>query len=253
MDQAIVLFESLVLAESAPKILGTILVVWVTVRLLKKSIRHRELNRWIERARREREEKSKFLTLEKTIPGNVVDKIESFSSARDLSKDIQKGRIGLLDTIIHFSLKCRTCGRNEERVNAITEELYDEAYVQAERLMTEKKARGTKPRTLFGLPISIKECYSVTGCYSTGGLACRLKSRQKHDSLIVKLLKDAGAIPLCLGNTVQTMLSSESVNNIWGRSRNPWDLDRTPGGSSGGDAALVGDYDYCMVDSSSSF
>ena len=243
MDQAIVLVESLVFAESAPKLLGTILGIWVTARLVKKSIRRRELNRWIERARTERENKQ-FLTLEKTIPGNVVDKIESFSSARDLSKDIQKGRIGLLDTVVHFSLKCRTYGRNEERVNAITEELYDEAYIQAEGLMAEKKTRGITPRTLFGLPISIKECYSVAGCYSTGGLVCRLKSRQKNDSLIVKLLKNAGAIPLCLGNTVQTMMLSESVNNIWGRSRNPWDLKRTPGGSSGGDAALVGDYDY---------
>ena len=56
---------------------------------------------------------------------------------------------------------------------------------------------------------------------------------------MVQLLQKAGAIPLCTSNTIQIMMLSESYNRIWGRSKNPWDLSRTPGGSTGGDAALV--------------
>jgi fatty acid amide hydrolase len=105
-----------------------------------------------------------------------------------------------------------------------------------------------KPRTpqkpneippLYGVPISVKECLAMKGSYSTGGMACRLKSKDDKDSLIVQVLRSAGALPLCSGNVTQVMFLPESVNNIWGRSLNPWDLERTPGGSSGGDAALV--------------
>ena len=92
---------------------------------------------------------------------------------------------------------------------------------------------------LFGVPISVKECIAVKGKYSTGGLACRLNKRMENDCLVVELLRKAGAIPMCTGNTVQIMMSYDCYNHIWGRSKNPWNLKRTPGGSSGGDAALV--------------
>lgn len=89
------------------------------------------------------------------------------------------------------------------------------------------------------MPISVKECIRLNGSYSTGGLACRLKNRVEEDALIVTLLKEAGALPLISGNVTQLLMLPESVNRIWGRSLNPWALDRTPGGSSGGEAALV--------------
>jgi Asp-tRNA(Asn)/Glu-tRNA(Gln) amidotransferase A subunit family amidase len=70
-------------------------------------------------------------------------------------------------------------------------------------------------------------------------MACRLHKKDEADCLTVELLRDAGALPLCRGNVMQVMMLAESVNRIWGRTRNPWNLDRSPGGSSGGDAALV--------------
>jgi Asp-tRNA(Asn)/Glu-tRNA(Gln) amidotransferase A subunit family amidase len=89
------------------------------------------------------------------------------------------------------------------------------------------------------VPICIKEFISLEGSYSTAGLACRLRSRDSHDALIVQVLKDAGALPVVKGNVTQLMMLPESTNRIWGRSNNPHDRSRTPGGSSGGDAALV--------------
>jgi Asp-tRNA(Asn)/Glu-tRNA(Gln) amidotransferase A subunit family amidase len=59
------------------------------------------------------------------------------------------------------------------------------------------------------------------------------------DALIVEMLRDAGAIPVVKGNVPQQLLLPMSGNAIWGTANNPWDFSRTPGGSSGGDAALV--------------
>jgi fatty acid amide hydrolase len=177
----------------------------------------------------------RHLTLEKATP-RFPDSILKLS-AKELSEKIQNKTLNMLDVVTYFSKYTHEHGRNEEKVNAITEEIYDDAYSQAEKLLSGHTKDESKH--LYGVPISVKECYSIKGCFSTGGMACRLRKRRGHDSLIIELLKNAGAIPLCLGNVVQTMMLSECVNNIWGRSRNPWDLTRTPGGSSGGDAALV--------------
>jgi Asp-tRNA(Asn)/Glu-tRNA(Gln) amidotransferase A subunit family amidase len=79
----------------------------------------------------------------------------------------------------------------------------------------------------------------MKGYYATGGLMCRLAKRSEKDSVPVQIVKNAGAIPLCRGNAPQLLMLAETVNQIWGRTRNPWNWDRGVGGSSGGDAALV--------------
>ena len=61
----------------------------------------------------------------------------------------------------------------------------------------------------------MKECIAIKGVYSTGGLACRLHHKMEKDSLTVELLKKAGAIPLCTGNTIQIMVSCLISINVW--------------------------------------
>jgi len=73
----------------------------------------------------------------------------------------------------------------------------------------------------------------------TVGLVKNCNNPYKEDGSIVKLLKNQGAIPFIKGNTPQALVLLETVNDIWGRSANPWNLNRTTGGSSGGDAGLV--------------
>ena len=118
----------------------------------------------------------------------------------------------------------------------LNEARWSQAYEAAKNLQF-RGPHGATP--LYGVPISVKDCIGQQGAYSTGGLACRLNRRDTIDSLIVQVLKSSGALPLCRGNVPQIMMIAETTNFIWGRSRNPWDLSRTPGGSSGGDAALV--------------
>jgi Asp-tRNA(Asn)/Glu-tRNA(Gln) amidotransferase A subunit family amidase len=195
--------------------------------------RREQLNRLIHKVRQERAAK-RFSTLEKT---SSLEEEALSLSATELAQQIRSNKLNVLDVVTLFAKQCRRHGHQEERSNAITEELYDQAYSQAQELLSNNN---NKSLPFYGVPISVKECFAIQGTFSTGGLACRLlRGPSKQDSLIVQIFKKAGALPICCGNTVQTMMLSECVNRIWGRSRNPWDLKRTPGGSSGGDGALV--------------
>jgi Asp-tRNA(Asn)/Glu-tRNA(Gln) amidotransferase A subunit family amidase len=137
--------------------------------------------------------------------------------------------------VLNLAKRCRKYGRG--KVNAITEELYDEAYETALKL--EKSTESGTKSPLYGIAISVKECINSKGHYASAGLACRMGQRCEKDALIVSVLKKAGAIPLCHGNVPQLLMSCECDNRVWGRTNNPWDLSRVPGGSTGGDAALV--------------
>jgi hypothetical protein len=213
-----------------------VLVVFFTIRQQRQiqvAKRRRQLAHWIHRARKERDTEQ-FSTLEKTTS---LDEASILSlTASELAQQIRSKKLNALDVVTLFSKYCRKHGRNEEGSNAITEELYDTAYSKAEKL---PKPSDTTALPFYGVPISVKECFDIKGTYTTGGLACRLHTRSKEDALVVKIMQKAGALPICCANTCQLMMMSTCHNNIWGRSRNPWDLNRTPGGSSGGDAALV--------------
>ncbi|GMH88246.1 hypothetical protein TL16_g11099 [Triparma laevis f. inornata] len=125
--------------------------------------------------------------------------------------------------------------RKKGGVNALTEELYAEAFAG-------KKGKGKGSVGLLeGVPITVKDCIGVAGCLSTGGLSVRADPAKISESNahVVQTLVDQGAIILARGNTSQCMMLPESHNNVWGESKNPWDKTRTPGGSSGGDAVTV--------------
>lgn len=94
---------------------------------------------------------------------------------------------------------------------------------------------------LKGIPVSIKECFGVTGYHSTIGLGkfCNDDGIAHEDALIVKAVRAAGGVPFCHTNIPQTMLSFECSNPVYGTTTNPWDLTRGPGGSSGGESSLI--------------
>lgn len=75
--------------------------------------------------------------------------------------------------------------------------------------------------------------------HTVGSLA-RLNEKSDRDGESVRLLRAAGGIPLCVSNTPEWCMSWESYNHVTGRTLNPYDLSRTAGGSSGGEAALIG-------------
>lgn len=97
---------------------------------------------------------------------------------------------------------------------------------------------GTKA-PLFGVPMTIKESFDIEGLPSSWGLEAHRGNVAKTDSRVVKLLKDAGAIFLGKTNVPPDLADWQSANPVYGRTHNPHDHERSPGGSSGGSAAAV--------------
>jgi Asp-tRNA(Asn)/Glu-tRNA(Gln) amidotransferase A subunit family amidase len=92
---------------------------------------------------------------------------------------------------------------------------------------------------LHGLPISIKSSLDVAGFRCEAGTRLRAGHVATQDAPLVARLRNAGAIVLGVTNTPELLMAWETDNLLNGRTNSPWDLDRTPGGSSGGEAAAI--------------
>jgi amidase len=124
------------------------------------------------------------------------------------------------------------------RVNAVVEVARDAALAQAADADRARAAGDDRP--LLGLPLTVKEAFRVAGLHSTWGLAAFQDHVADRDATAVRRLRRAGAIVAGTSN-VAAMLGDfgQSANEVYGATRNPWDLDRSPGGSTGGGAAAV--------------
>ncbi|KAL4456459.1 hypothetical protein ABPG74_000566 [Tetrahymena malaccensis] len=111
-------------------------------------------------------------------------------------------------------------GQDNSNTNSSIEELYNQ-----------------KP--LFGVPVSIKDIIEMKGFAVTVGCISRKDKIVQEDSLIIKLIKNSGAIPLVRSNIPQLNMSSDCYNRLFGRTCNAWDKSRYSGGSSGGEAVLL--------------
>jgi len=158
-----------------------------------------------------------------------------YRSASELAQQIRTGQVSSAEvTEAHI----RQIEAVNPRLNAVVVPLYDQAMATA-RSADLAKAKGTIMGPLHGVPITIKECHDVTGAPSTAGLPGRVGHRAARDMLMVARLRAAGAVILGKTNIPQVMLYFESDNPVYGRTNNPWDLERTPGGSSGGESAII--------------
>ncbi|EJW76071.1 amidase, partial [Wuchereria bancrofti] len=94
-------------------------------------------------------------------------------------------------------------------------------------------------KPLLGVPFTLKDSIEVDGLYCTVGISYRKKSVSNKDAIVVQRMKDAGAVLLAVTNVPEVCMWWESVNVVYGRTRNPYDSRRISGGSSGGEAALI--------------
>jgi fatty acid amide hydrolase len=129
-------------------------------------------------------------------------------------------------------------GQVNPRLNALAAERFDAARAEA-RKADELRASGAPLPALHGVPVTVKECLDVQGMASTFGLSSRAGHRADADELHVARLRTAGAIPIAKTNVAQALFFYETDNPLYGRTANPWNAERTPGGSSGGEAALI--------------
>ncbi|NWY58279.1 FAAH1 hydrolase, partial [Chionis minor] len=92
---------------------------------------------------------------------------------------------------------------------------------------------------LYGIPISIKDHIGHEGHLSTCGLVQCLGTVVQEDSVLVKVLKRQGAIPFAMTNVPQSLFNYDCSNPIFGQTLNPFNHQKSPGGSSGGEGALI--------------
>ncbi|KAK4227255.1 Acetamidase [Podospora fimiseda] len=122
------------------------------------------------------------------------------------------------------------------RTNCVTEVLIP----SAEEWISSPEKHGINLQgPLAGIPVSLKDTIIVGGYDTTVGYSSFVGNAQTEDGAMVKLLKDAGAVPYVKTNCPITLLSFESGNEVWGKTRNPFNGGYSPGGSTGGESALL--------------
>ena len=124
------------------------------------------------------------------------------------------------------------------RLNAVVQLVGDRALAEARRA-DEALARGDVIGPLHGVPMTIKDSLDTEGVVTTGGTKGRATFVPEQDSTVVARLRGAGAILLGKTNTPELTLAGETDNLVYGRTNNPYDVSRTPGGSSGGAGAII--------------
>lgn len=124
------------------------------------------------------------------------------------------------------------------KINAVVAFRPDEALKEA-RKADEELRKGNDKGVLHGIPCTIKDSFETAGIVSTGGTLGRRNFIPTKDATVVKRLKDAGAIIMGKTNTPEFTMDYFTDNLVYGRTKNPYDLNRSPGGSSGGAAAII--------------
>jgi amidase len=127
--------------------------------------------------------------------------------------------------------------RHDAKVNAVCVQDFDRG-VDAARDADRALARG-EARPLLGIPMTVKESFNVAGLPTTWGFPLQKDFIAQEDALAVARVKAAGGVLLGKTNVPVGLGDWQSYNEIYGTTRNPFDLGRTPGGSSGGSSAAL--------------
>jgi amidase len=158
----------------------------------------------------------------------------AFSSVTDLRAALRSREVSALELVDQAIARIEAL---DGRFNAVVVRDFDRARVTAKEADA-AIARG-EDRPLLGIPMTVKECFNVSGLVTTWGLPGTEGNRVDFDSVAVARLKAAGAIIMGKTNVPTMLMDWQSYNPIHGITNNPWDVTRTPGGSSGGAAAAL--------------
>ncbi len=159
----------------------------------------------------------------------------TFLSALSMAELIRKRKISPLELV---NAHLAQIERLQPKLNAFVQvdaERARQSARDAESAVMKRAALGP----LHGVPLSIKSSFNLEGLRCEAGTRLRAGFIAQQDAPLVTRLKNAGAIILGTTNTPELLMAWETDNLLYGRTNNPWDLDRTPGGSSGGEAAAI--------------
>ncbi len=158
-----------------------------------------------------------------------------FRSAKQLASDIRRGKIGALEALDLFLARVDRFNPQLNAIVASDTEAARRRARQADAALRKGKVWGP----LHGVPMTVKESYDVAGMPTTWGLSELKDNVPTRHALAVDRLLGAGVVLFGKTNVPSWLADWQSFNPVYGTTNNPWDLTRTPGGSSGGSAAAL--------------
>ena len=158
-----------------------------------------------------------------------------FDSAASLASRIRRRDLSALEVL---DAHIRRIEAVNPRLNAIVATDFDWAR-SAARAADERTARGETAGPLHGVPITIKDAIHVAGLPSVAGSRLLVGKVSSSDATAVRRLRAAGAIVLGKTNVPECAMDWRTTNPVFGRTSNPWNIEYSPGGSSGGEAAAI--------------
>ena len=159
-----------------------------------------------------------------------------YLSATALVRKIQAGELTVEAVVSAFLEQIK---KHNSGINAITDMRKEADILQEAREKDALLKKGVVLGELHGLPMTVKDGFNVKGLKSSNGHPSYKNNIATEDAELVKRLKEAGAIIIGKTNLPLFSIDWQSTNSWFGRTNNPYDLSRTPGGSSGGSAAAV--------------
>ncbi|MBM7570120.1 amidase [Aquibacillus albus] len=164
-----------------------------------------------------------------------MNEFDTFVTARDLARMIQHREISVRESMERY---LEQINQINPEVNAIVSLDSDRALKEADKADA-KIASGKPLGPLHGLPIAIKDMHNVEGFPTTNGSLALQDNMATEDDLIVQRLKNAGAIVIGKTNVPEFGAGSHTFNEVFGVTKNPYNVNHTAGGSSGGAAVAV--------------
>ncbi|MBT4487341.1 MAG: amidase [Rhodospirillaceae bacterium] len=158
-----------------------------------------------------------------------------FATAVELAAKIKAKEISAVELLDHYLDRVE---KYNPALNAIIWMDVEGSRARA-KAADDALARGEDWGPLHGLPMTVKEAYDLVGSPTTWGIPALKDNIPEENSFVVDRLLDAGAIIFGKTNVPLNLADWQSFNDIYGTTNNPWDLGRTPGGSSGGSAAAL--------------
>jgi aspartyl-tRNA(Asn)/glutamyl-tRNA(Gln) amidotransferase subunit A len=159
------------------------------------------------------------------IDRSATDLARAIAAGETSSEEIVRAHLARIDAV-------------NPRVNAIVGRLDEEALADARRA-DQELARGSRRGPLHGVPVTLKESLSIAGKVTSCGSTTLQKNVTTADATVVARIKRAGAIPIGRTNVPDMGMDAQTHNLVWGTTRNPWNLQYSPGGSSGGEGAAI--------------
>ena len=158
-----------------------------------------------------------------------------FSTAIELAAAIRKKEVSSLELTDMYIDRVQ---RYDGQINAVVVHDFERGR-EAAKAADAALARGDDLGPLHGVPMTIKEAYNIEGLPTTWGVSELRDNIATEDADSVRRLKGAGAVFFGKTNVPLNLGDFQSFNDIYGTTNNPWDLTRTPGGSSGGSSAAL--------------